>query len=231
MNGGRIHLFRCVLKYQRWMGIYSIESNKSAPFNYRSVFFRISLAHFSIPTLLFFVFKAYSFKDYAGCLYAFISSFACTSHHTMQTLHIRNFEMLTRKFEEFIEQSKCIEAREFIDSILMELFTKCSYFVMHVLLIPLNSIDFIPFIHSFILRFISFNCSFFLFKFFIPEVNARHQYYAKLNKYIELFSKLMYFSVYLSVANIILPQFFLSYINFFIFGLGSESFYLPFPNM
>lgn len=106
---GRIRLFRSVRKFQRTMGIYSTKSSKRAPLNFRNLFVLSCFAQLAIPSILFFVFKANSFKDYADCFYAFSTSFACSSHCVVQMLHINNFELLTKKFEEFIEQSKKLE--------------------------------------------------------------------------------------------------------------------------
>lgn len=102
----RIRLFRSVHKYQRWMGIFSTKLNEPTPFNGRNSFFIISLTHFWIPPFLFFAFKASSFKDYADCLYAFTTSFACYSHYIVQMIYITNFVSLTKNYEKFIEHSK-----------------------------------------------------------------------------------------------------------------------------
>lgn len=73
------------------MGVYSIELNKRAPFNYRNLFFLISFAQFCFPAFLFFFFKAVSFKDFADCFYAFISSVNTGFYFTVQMVQIINF--------------------------------------------------------------------------------------------------------------------------------------------
>lgn len=103
---GRIRLFRSVRKFQRTMGVYSTKPNQRAPFNYRNLFILSCYTQLTIPSTLFLVFKAKSFKDYADCFYAISTAFACGSHLIQQMLHITNFEKLTKKFEEFIEQSE-----------------------------------------------------------------------------------------------------------------------------
>lgn len=103
---GRIHLFRSAQKYQRMMGIYSTELNECAPFSCRNLFFLMSFAHFCIPSFAFFVFEANSFKDYANSFYSFITSLAACTFYTVQMLQITNFDLLTKKFEEFIERSE-----------------------------------------------------------------------------------------------------------------------------
>lgn len=102
---GRINLFRSIHKYQRMMGIYSTQTHQRAPFNYRSWIILGCFAHFCIPTALFFVLRATSFEDYAACFYAITTSFSCSSHYMMQMRHIKNYETLTEKYEEFIKQS------------------------------------------------------------------------------------------------------------------------------
>lgn len=105
MNG-RIHLFQSVQKYQRWMGVYSTQWNTPAPFNYRTLLFLGSYVHFFIPSFSYFVFKATTFREYADCFYAFITSVSNCSFYVAQMVQVTNFDALIRNYEQFIEQSK-----------------------------------------------------------------------------------------------------------------------------
>lgn len=56
--------------------------------------------------------------------------------------------------------------------------------------------------------------------------------YAALNERIERISKLVYFCLtYLSAPGALLPPFALSVVNYFVYDLGDESFYLTYPSM
>lgn len=209
---GPIHLFQSVRKCQRMMGIYLTESNELAPFNSKIFLTLFCLWEFFIPTFLFFVFKATTFRDYADCFYAFSSSCASTTHLIVQMVHITNFETLTKKFETFIEQSKKFELLNLSTFIIFssEYFKWQSQHAKDMLIAwdPIH----------WIIRFIS-------------DVDRRTEYYAKLNKTIDLVTDLLYLSCYLTVVGVICPQIFLSYVNYFCFDLGKESFYLPFQNV
>lgn len=54
--------------------------------------------------------------------------------------------------------------------------------------------------------------------------------YSDLNKKIELFSEIYYISVVkLSMSGVVLPAFFLTSINYFIYDMGDDSFFLSYP--
>lgn len=101
----RIRLFQSVRKYQFLMGIYVTDSNERAPFNYKNVIFLGSVAQLLISSLLFFVFQADSFREYANSFYATITAGSTCSYYVVQMLQIANFDMLTKQVEHFVEQS------------------------------------------------------------------------------------------------------------------------------
>lgn len=54
--------------------------------------------------------------------------------------------------------------------------------------------------------------------------------YVEMDEKIELTSKLVHFVMAeFSAAGVALPLLLLSYVNYFVFNLGDESFILPFP--
>lgn len=55
-------------------------------------------------------------------------------------------------------------------------------------------------------------------------------HYVEMDEKIELTSKLVHFAMAeFSAACVALPLLLLSYVNYFVFNLGEESFILPFP--
>lgn len=192
---GRICLFQSAQRYQRLMGIYATELNERAPFNYRNLFCLFCFTQFWISSFLFFLIRADSFRDYADSFYVTMTSGTICFQYVVQMLLITNFDKLTRKFEDFIEQSN-------LYSIQSDKITSVTSYV--VLCFPIN---------------------------FISDENMRRQYYAKLNTIIERFTNILHSSCYFTLIGVMMPQFILSYKNFFFGDLGNESFYLPIPVM
>lgn len=54
--------------------------------------------------------------------------------------------------------------------------------------------------------------------------------YQKLNEIIELVSEIYYFLLLkISIPGVILPPLFVTIVNYYVYDLGNESYFLPFP--
>lgn len=64
------------------------------------------------------------------------------------------------------------------------------------------------------------------------NVNTQDTMYKELSEKIEYVNKVVHFCLTrLTVVGVVQPALFVTMVNFFIYDLGRDSFYLPFPVM
>lgn len=102
-----IKLFHSVQKYFRVMGFYTIaEPNKTCEFNYRNLFFILTLAGMSIPISGYVIFKENSVAEISAACYELITITALLTYFSVIFFQMGNIQNLIERFETFIENRK-----------------------------------------------------------------------------------------------------------------------------
>lgn len=197
----KLKLFQCIQKFCKTMGFFPSQLNPRRAFRLKTLLYILPPIFFFVSTLIFLLTNADSIQEYDMAVFTLTSLIASIINILVMIWNMPKILILIGKFEEIIEQSKY--------------FVRCTEWVYHStgLSIHLNNKR-------------RFDSS------WITGMNnsiARWKYCNLINK-IELLSEIYHFMVVkLTMPGVVLPAFLLTMINYFIYDLGNDSYFLPFP--
>lgn len=102
----KMKLFRSLLQYIEFMGIYSQQTHQPQTFNAKILFFTSSMALLFISLFAFFLFKATTIIDYGNSFYGFVSELNTLMDYLLIVWRMPIILHLIGNCEKFIEMSK-----------------------------------------------------------------------------------------------------------------------------
>lgn len=210
MSTSVVKLFNTQRKLYKTLGLYIHRSqlwHSTGLATAKSLFFLISAVQFFITTTAFFLFEAQTINEYGMSFYISITILAVAINTTTIAWQIDQISRLMRNYEEFIDKSQ------------FGVFLCWNIFKL---------------LESF---YINFNINL-LFQWEYFDIGSRicassTSIYIELNKKIELVCNVLRFMLmkFTYIFGIIVPQILITCVNYFVYDLKEESFYLTCPMM